>query len=105
MGANRKKYLLLGAMVVLGMTVTLWMGWRFFSYVEAHGGGVAVRTEKGRFALNNHGEMTIVSHEVYSEVKKRGRVLTLCVLLEIFAMATYLILAYRTKALDYCDGE
>jgi hypothetical protein len=91
----RKKavFLLAGTVVVLGMCAGLWTGWRFFSYIRAHGGGMPTKTEDGEYALNDHGRVTVVPREVYTEARKRWWLFMACIVLALAALGVFLILA------------
>lgn len=72
MGSAKKKVLVVaGVIAFLSMIAVPMMGWRFFSYVRAHGGGMPAKTEQDEYVLNDHGEYTPVPKKVYDEARKR----------------------------------
>jgi hypothetical protein len=66
------------ALAVLGLAMMLpfdFVVFRYLSFTNSHGGGVPHVTEEGNKALNDHGQITLVSESVYEEASRRYRLL------------------------------
>ena len=57
--------------LALVLSVVTGIYFRFFLFVEQHGGGMPHILADGRTVLNNHGNMTEVSTEIYRESVRR----------------------------------